>query len=85
MFFELSATELAIKNTLILGVLAATVGTIIAVVIGYVTERKAVAGYRVLGFLATAPIAIPGIVLGVGLFFSYTKGPSCSTARCGSC
>jgi iron(III) transport system permease protein len=44
-------------------------------VIGYVTERKAITGYRVLGFLASAPIAIPGIVLGVGLFFSYTKGP----------
>ena len=74
-FFELSATELAIKNTLILGVLAATLGTVLAVVIGYITARQAVAGHRVLGFLASAPLAIPGIVLGVGLFFSYTKPP----------
>jgi iron(III) transport system permease protein len=29
----------------------------------------------VLAFLASAPLAIPGIVLGVGLFFSYTKPP----------
>jgi iron(III) transport system permease protein len=29
----------------------------------------------VLGFLATAPVAIPGIVLGVGLFLSYTRPP----------
>ena len=43
--------------------------------IGYVTTRKAVTGYRVLGFLATAPVAIPGIVLGVGLFFTYTRPP----------
>ena len=28
-----------------------------------------------LAFLATAPIAIPGIVLGVGLFLSYTRPP----------
>ena len=28
-----------------------------------------------LGFLATAPVAIPGIVLGVGLFLSYTRPP----------
>jgi len=27
--------------------------------------------------------AIPGIVLGVGLFLSYTRRRSCSTARCG--
>jgi iron(III) transport system permease protein len=74
-FYELSETDVAIKNTFILGTLAATVGTILAVVIGYITDRKAIMGHRVLGFLASAPIAIPGIVLGVGLFFSYTKGP----------
>jgi iron(III) transport system permease protein len=74
-FFELSATSLAIKNTFVLGLLAATSGTTLAVVIGYITARKAMTGHRVLSFLATAPIAIPGIVLGVGLFFSYTRPP----------
>ena len=33
------------------------------------------AGHRVLAFLATAPLAIPGIVLGVGLFLAYTRPP----------
>jgi iron(III) transport system permease protein len=74
-FFELSATKLAVKNTLILGVASATVGTLIALVIAYLTTRRAIAGYRTLGFLATAPVAIPGIVLGVGLFLSYTRPP----------
>jgi len=74
-FFQLSATQLAIKNTFILGILSATIGTILAVVISYVTSRKAIAGYRALGFLATAPVAIPGIVLGVGLFLSYARPP----------
>jgi len=74
-FFELSATKLALKNTFILGAAAATIGTLIAVVISYLTIRKAVVGHRVLGFLATAPVAIPGIVLGVGLFLSYTRPP----------
>ena len=74
-FFELSATKLAFKNTFILGFLSATVGTLIAVVISYITARKAIAGWRVLAFLATAPVAVPGIVLGVGLFLSYTRPP----------
>jgi iron(III) transport system permease protein len=74
-FFELSETNLAIRNTIILGILAATLGTILAVVVSYITVRKAVSGHRLLGFLATAPIAVPGIVLGVGLFFSYTRPP----------
>ena len=38
-------------------------------------ERRVIAGHRVLGFLATAPVAVPGIVLGVGLFLSYTRPP----------
>jgi iron(III) transport system permease protein len=74
-FFELSATKLAFKNTLILCTLAATIGTAIAVVISYLTSRQAIAGYRILGFLATAPVAVPGIVLGVGLFLTYTRPP----------
>ena len=74
-FFELSATQLTLKNTFLLGVLAATLGTLLALVIAYLTARRAIAGYRVLGFLATAPVAIPGIVLGVGLFLAYTRPP----------
>jgi iron(III) transport system permease protein len=74
-FFELSATQLALKNTFILGSLAATLGTLLALVIGYLTARQAMTGHRLLAFLATAPIAIPGIVLGVGLFLAYTRPP----------
>jgi iron(III) transport system permease protein len=74
-FTELSSTQLVLKNTVILGTATATVGTILALVIAYVTTRKAIAGSRVLGFLATAPVAVPGIVLGVGLFLSYTRPP----------
>jgi hypothetical protein len=74
-FTELSSTQLALKNTVILGTATATIGTILALVIAYVTTRRAIAGHRVLGFLATAPVAVPGIVLGVGLFLSYTRPP----------
>jgi iron(III) transport system permease protein len=74
-FFELSATLPALKNTFILGTLSATAGTLLALVIAFLTARQAVTGHRFLGFLATAPIAIPGIVLGVGLFLAYTRPP----------
>ena len=74
-FFELSATKLAFKNTFILCTLAATIGTVLALVISYLTSRQAITGWRALGFLATAPVAVPGIVLGVGLFLTYTRPP----------
>ena len=74
-FLELSSTQVALKNTFILGLASATLGTVLALAISYLTARRAVTGHRVLAFLATAPIAIPGIVLGVGLFLSYTRPP----------
>ena len=74
-FFELSATKLALYNTFVLGIATATLGTVLAMVIAYLTTRQAISGHRALGFLATAPVAIPGIVLGVGLFLSYTRPP----------
>ena len=75
MSFMLAPSKPALKNTVILGAAAATLGTALALIIFYVTARKAVTGWRALGFLATAPVAIPGIVLGVGLFLSYTRPP----------
>src|SRR6187431_2809734 len=74
-FTELSSTQLALRNTVILGASTATIGTILALVVAYVTTRRVIASHRILGFLATAPVAVPGIVLGVGLFLSYTRPP----------
>jgi iron(III) transport system permease protein len=74
-FLEFSSTRLALANTFLMGVLSATAGTALALVVAYLTTRRLVAGSAVLGFLATAPVAVPGIVLGVGLFLSYTRPP----------
>jgi iron(III) transport system permease protein len=74
-FLEFSGTRLAMANTFILGIAAATVGTVLATVVAYLSLRRLVWGHRALSFLATAPVAIPGIVLAVGLFLAYTTPP----------
>jgi iron(III) transport system permease protein len=74
-FLEFSQTKVALMNTFILGASAATVGTLLVTMIGYLSLRKLVWGHRYIAFLATAPVAIPGIVLAVGLFLSYTRPP----------
>ena len=74
-FFEFSQTRLALQNTFILGLSAATAGTLLVTVIAYLSVRRLVWGHRYLSFLAMAPVAIPGIVLAVGLFLSYTHPP----------
>jgi iron(III) transport system permease protein len=74
-FVDFSQTRLALWNTVLLGIASATAGTALALVVSYATARRLVVGHRILGFLATAPVAIPGIVLGVGLFLAYTRPP----------
>ncbi|MDB5946138.1 MAG: putative type Fe3+ transport system, permease component with duplicated domain, partial [Ramlibacter sp.] len=72
-FFEFSATQMAMWNTLVLGLLTATIGTAIALLASYMVSRGTVRGSQLLGMLATAPVAIPGIVLGVGVFLTYSQ------------
>jgi iron(III) transport system permease protein len=73
--FGYSATVQAILNTVRLGLLTATVGTILAVIVAYVVHRRTIKLASLLGFVATAPLAVPGIVLAVGLFLAYTRPP----------
>lgn len=73
--FTNDAVRLSIWNTLLLGAMAATVGTILAGLIAYISQRRLVRGHQFMSFLATVPIAIPGIVLAIGLFAAYTHPP----------
>ena len=74
-FFEYSATQSAIVNTLELGVLTASVGAALAALLAYIARRRAVVGHQLVGLLALSPIAIPGVVLAVALFIAYTRPP----------
>ena len=74
-FFQYSDTQLAIFNTFELGILTASVGTLVATLIAYITQRNLLRGARFLTFFALAPLVIPGIVLAVGLFIAYTQPP----------
>lgn len=74
-FLEYSSTRGAILNTLELGAVTATVGAVLAALLAYVVNRRLIVGHQVLGFLALAPVVIPGVVLAVGLFIAYTRPP----------
>jgi iron(III) transport system permease protein len=73
--FEYGDTQLAIYNTFKLGILTAIIGTLLATLIAYITNRNLFVGARYLTFFALAPLVIPGIVLAVGLFIAYTRPP----------
>jgi iron(III) transport system permease protein len=74
-FFEYGATRAAIVNTLELGLLTASVGAVLVVLLAYISNRRLIVGHQVVTFLALAPIVIPGVVLAVALFIAYTRPP----------
>ncbi len=74
-FFEYSSTQDAIGNTLKLAILTACVATALAALLAYVARRRLIVGHQLVGFLAMAPIVIPGVVLAVALFIAYTRPP----------
>ena len=69
------AVRVSIYNTVLLAIMAATGATIVAAISAYIAQRKLIKGHQYMGFMATAPIGIPGIVLAIGLFSAYTKQP----------
>jgi iron(III) transport system permease protein len=73
--FEFDPTRSAIVNTLELAAVTATLAALLMGAIAYVVERRLLTGARALGLLATAPLAIPGIVLSIGLFRAYSRPP----------
>jgi iron(III) transport system permease protein len=73
--FEFDPTRSAIVNTLELATITATLAAALMGGIAYIAQRRLLTGSRLLGFLATAPIAIPGIVLSIGLFKAYSRPP----------
>jgi len=73
--FEYDPTRSAIVNTLVLGVVTATLAAFLMAGIAYIAHRRLLRGARLLAFLATAPLAVPGIVLSIGLFSAYSRPP----------
>jgi iron(III) transport system permease protein len=73
--FEFSDTRRAMVNTMLLGVGSATLATFMVLVIAYLSHRKLIPGHQALSGLVMAPLAIPGIVMGVGLFLVYSRPP----------
>jgi iron(III) transport system permease protein len=65
----------ALKNSILLGVGAATAVMFLAAVSSWVIVRTQAPGRRLLDILAFSPIVIPGLVLGLALAFVYLRSP----------
>ena len=70
-----SSTSVAIQNSFLFSAISATLAMAIALIIAYLVNRRLVPWHQVLGFLPMLPIAIPGVVIAVGIFAAYTRPP----------
>jgi iron(III) transport system permease protein len=68
-------TRRAIWHSLEYGAAAATVATVIALLIAYTANRKLFPGAQVLGIVCMAPFVVPGIVLAIGIYAAYSHPP----------
>ncbi len=73
--FESSETSAAIRHSLIYAATAATVAVLVATLVAYGRARGAMKGGRILGFIAMAPYAVPGVVLAIGFYAAYSHPP----------
>ena len=70
---EYSLTITALRNTLILATLAATVVVTLTVTIAWIVNRNSGFLPRFLSSVSMAPVAIPAVVLSVGLLWAWTS------------
>jgi iron(III) transport system permease protein len=73
--FEYDVTQRAIRNSLILAVLAATVAVLLGAVIGWIDLRTKLPGRRLLDYAALIPLGLPGIVMAVALIQFWLAMP----------
>jgi iron(III) transport system permease protein len=65
----------AVRNTAITALSAGLIVTVLTAVVAYLTVKTKIRGRFLLDGLATVPIAVPSIVLGVGVLYWYLVAP----------
>jgi iron(III) transport system permease protein len=73
--FDNPATMTSIINTMQVGLITAAIGGVLAFAIGYTVNRTNAPWRRALDVIATIPVAIPGLVIGVAYLWAWIGMP----------
>ncbi len=79
--FVVDAYRRAILNTIVLAILGAALGTILIAAISFVAQRSDFVLRRWLDGLAQMPRVIPGLIVGLGVFYASVFVPGLSILR----
>jgi iron(III) transport system permease protein len=73
--FDTRGVTESVKNSVILALTSATAVMLFTAVISWMVLKSNFRGRRLLDLLASFPLAMPGLVLGVALIFIYLRSP----------
>jgi iron(III) transport system permease protein len=73
--FDNPLTMRSIWNTMEVGLITAVLGGVLAFAIGYTVHRSQAPGRRGIDLVATLPVAIPGLVIGVAYLWAWIGLP----------
>jgi iron(III) transport system permease protein len=73
--FDYPITQRAIFNSLLLGVVGATVTMVFCAVLSFLTLRTRLPGRKLLDYLTMIPLGFPGVVLAFGLLQAWIHPP----------
>ncbi|MCX5826007.1 MAG: iron ABC transporter permease [Deltaproteobacteria bacterium] len=73
--FEYPTTWVAVKNSLLLSIGGAAIAVLISAVIAWVVVRSKAFGKDALDTIATLPVAVPGLILGVAYLWAWIRSP----------
>ena len=65
----------SVKNSFITAVTAGVIVTVLSALVAYITVKTRLRGRGLLDGLATVPIAVPSVVMGVGILYWYLAAP----------
>ena len=74
-FFKLQNMVNALWNTVFLAILSSIICVIMGLFISYMEVRRPSISTKLLAFIGVLPVAVPGIVYGIGLMWTFLKTP----------
>jgi iron(III) transport system permease protein len=73
--FSIGNTRLALRNTLMLGLLSGAICMLAGALISYMEMRRKTRLASIVAFIGVLPVAVPGLVYGIGLLWTYLRTP----------
>jgi len=67
--------RMAIRNTLIIASVAATIATLVGGMFAYAVARFSLPFGKILSAFASSPLGLPGLIIGLGYLFAYVGTP----------